>query len=534
MLPRILVEYLTKQMNFPTITSILLTITALIFTRILYEYFLKPFLRVLAYKDIPNSIITYKIGDREVWTKTNISAPPLTTKRDSPFLATEEYNLLREHPDLQVIVSNLIQTPMITLIDHQLGAEIAKNHDNYMHFRSNTLIGKTYLRYSMIFSTGLEWKRQRKLISKSFDFESMQKVIPIVQDVAKEFFAKGNFANGKDPIPLQQTFVKTSWEAFSRSFFGDNLKGYTVEGVPFAQSLNVLLKEQSEMLMDSQYQIFGTYAAIWNSDIRRQVKKLREFGKVAEKIIEDLTTRIKRGETKVSDDRKGILELIIESSEEHGDKLTNLELIANFISFSFAGTDTTANTSSNLLYCLATHPEVKRKLIEEINANWDGESPMTLAIINKLEYFHALILETLRVMSPAPFLLPRVAKSDHMIGNIPIKKGYLVQPQFGPTWLSPKFIKDPEVFKPERWIKGHEEQEHLRDVYTFNPFSFGARTCIGQHFAAIQIKIMLSYFLTRFDFELPPNFKLSPMITRATMEPQEPIQMLIWLKKNAN
>jgi cytochrome P450 len=151
------------------------------------------------------------------------------------------------------------------------------------------MIGTRYTRYAMIFSTGNDWKRQRKIISKAFDFESMRKILPIVQELAKEFFENETFTNGKEPLALQSIFLRYTWEALSRTFFGDNLNGYTVHGKPFAHGLNTFMKGQFEVLMHSQYQIFGEKAAFWNSTIRDQVKKTQEFGKVVEKMIENIT-----------------------------------------------------------------------------------------------------------------------------------------------------------------------------------------------------------------------------------------------------
>lgn len=513
-------------MNNFTIFSLFMTFFALILTHLIYRLVLKPWFQIRAYRNIPGVKIIYKLGKKEIRTYDNLKEEPILLKTDSPFLITELNTRLLKNPDLRVIVSNLATHPEILIFDHQLGAEVIKNHDYYTNFLRTTIIGKYFLRYAMIMSTGEEWKRQRKIISKAFDFESMRKLIPIIEDVAKEIFSD-DFTNGREPQKLHSIFLKFTWEAISRSFFGDNLKQYKFRGLPFAEGLNRYVKSQFDVFMDPQYQIFGETAALWNSKIRDSVRGAKEIGKVAERMVIDVTDRIKKGELKNADGRKGILELIQESSKEQNDSLSLLQLIANFFSFSFAGTDPSSNTSTNLLFCLETYPEAKKKVLEDIQAHWDGKIPLTWEILNKMEYLQALIFETLRVMTPVPAAIFRVAKHDHMIGDIPVKKGYLVRPFFAPTWFSPSWIKDPDQFIPERWIKGNEQQEHLKDVFIFNPFSFGPRNCIGQHFAVAQMKVALCYFLTKFDFNLPTGFKLSPMVIRGPQEPEEPIKMFI-------
>ena len=514
-----------------SLLNTVLTVLAFLVVGFIYRIFIKPFFQIRAYKNIPGVLVTYKIGTKAIWEHKNSVGEPLEFDEDSPFYRTENNTLLLKYPNLKAIVTNLAHNPHITIIDHNLTAEIIKNPDYYMNFLRNTMFGKVYGRYAMIFSTPAVWKRQRKVISGAFDFDSMRKIMPIIQEVAKEFFENETFTNGKEPQALQQFFLAYTWEALSRSFFGDDLKNFTPGGEPFSKIINAFVKRQFSIFMSLQYQIFGNTAALWNSTIRRERKRLFELGKFVENMVEIISGRIKRGELKNADGRKGILELILENSNEN-DSLTNMELMGNFFGFSFAGTDTSSNTASNLLYCLAANPEIKQKVIEDIQTHWDGQSPLTPEILNKIEYLHASLLETLRVMSPVPFLLPRVAIRDHMIGDIPIKKGYLVQAYFSPTLFSPWWIKNPEQFQPERWIKGREAYQQLEDVFIFNPFSFGPRNCIGQHFAMTQMKIAMCYFLPRFEFSLPPDFKLSPMVRRATMEPREPIKMFIKPKSN--
>ena len=65
--------------------------------------------------------------------------------------------------------------------------------------------------------------------------------------------------------------------------------------------------------------------------------------------------------------------------------------------------------------------------------------------------------------------------------------------------------KDPLVFNPERFLqKNHSEKATTgnRHPFAFIPFSAGARNCIGQKFAMMELKIILSLLL--FNFEIVP------------------------------
>lgn len=59
--------------------------------------------------------------------------------------------------------------------------------------------------------------------------------------------------------------------------------------------------------------------------------------------------------------------------------------------------------------------------------------------------------------------------------------------------VDPKEFKNPEEFIPERWIRGEKEFPSAKDAHPFSymPFGFGARACIGRRFAEFEIEILV-------------------------------------------
>ena len=134
-----------------------------------------------------------------------------------------------------------------------------------------------------------------------------------------------------------------------------------------------------------------------------------------------------------------------------------------------------------------------------------------------MDNLHGVLKETLRFYCPAVMPLYRVVVQDHMIGDLLVKKGQWIKPEFMPLFHDEKYFEKPEKFYPERW----KEMGSKLDPYAFTPFSAGPRNCIGQHLAIIESKIIVSEFLERFDYKLKDeNYQLR-MIQRFLYEPFE-------------
>ena len=144
--------------------------------------------------------------------------------------------------------------------------------------------------------------------------------------------------------------------------------------------------------------------------------------------------------------------------------------------------------------------------------------------VNKMEELHCFLKETLRMTTPIPVAMDRIAVKDHKLGDVDIPKGMRVKPDYFAVAYDEKYWTEPEKFNPERW-KGKI------DPSAFLPFLAGPRNCIGQHLAMIEAKVIVSEFLERFEFKLKDGYQLK-MIYRFLYEPEDEILFDLKPKKD--
>ena len=137
---------------------------------------------------------------------------------------------------------------------------------------------------------------------------------------------------------------------------------------------------------------------------------------------------------------------------EKEESLDRRSLIGEGQGFIVAGSDTTANTMTYLVYAVTRHPDVQNRLVDELSAlrndfGWDD--------LRDLPYLNKCIDETLRLYGPASSALPR---------HVPQGGAYLAGyhfPSDGKFVVSTQAYtlhRNPSVFpEPERWVSYYKE-----------------------------------------------------------------------------
>ncbi|XP_033071818.1 cytochrome P450 4V2 isoform X2 [Trachypithecus francoisi] len=184
--------------------------------------------------------------------------------------------------------------------------------------------------------------------------------------------------------------------------------------------------------------------------------------------------------------------LMFKEGWEHKKSLKILHTFTN------NGHDTTAAAMNWSLYLLGSNPEVQKKVDHELDDVFGrSDRPATVEDLKKLRYLECVIKETLRLFPSVP-LFARSVSEDCEVAGYRVLKG--TEAVIVPYALhrDPRYFPNPEDFQPERFFPENAQGRH---PYAYVPFSAGPRNCIGQKFAVMEEKTILSCILRHFWIE---------------------------------
>ncbi|KAF0906922.1 hypothetical protein E2562_013306 [Oryza meyeriana var. granulata] len=218
-----------------------------------------------------------------------------------------------------------------------------------------------------------------------------------------------------------------------------------------------------------------------------------------------------------------MLEPCTPKHDESKPQLSIDEIIAECKTFFFAGHDTTSHLLSWTMFLLSTHPKWQEKLREEVVMECGGEVP-TGDMLNKLKLFNMFLLETLRLYGPVAFIQRR-AGANLDLGGITVPEGTILSIPIVTIHCDKEvWGEDADEFKPESFKNGvSKAAKHPNALLSF---SNGPRSCIGQNFAMIEAKAVITMILQRFSFTLSPKYVHAPTDV-ITLHPMYGLPMIL-------
>jgi cytochrome P450 len=217
-----------------------------------------------------------------------------------------------------------------------------------------------------------------------------------------------------------------------------------------------------------------------------------------------------------------LLDMLMSAKDEDTrEQMTNRQLRDEVMTLVLAGHETTANALTWTWYLLSKHPDVARRLADEVHEVLGDRTP-TLADLPRLKITNAILQESMRLYPPV-WAFERQALEPDTLRGFPIAKDAIVG--FSPFVIHrhPAHWDNPEGFDPDRFLDARAERRHR---YAYLPFGGGPRQCIGNGFAMMEAQIIVAMIAQRHRLELVcgERVEIDPTVT---LRPKSGVHMLV-------
>lgn len=180
-------------------------------------------------------------------------------------------------------------------------------------------------------------------------------------------------------------------------------------------------------------------------------------------------------------------------------------LVSTLMDFFIAGMETTTTSLLWTILYLMHHPDIQKQVHEELDKVIGRDRCPSLSDMPSLPLTQAVLLESHRRTSLVFVSVPHHAKSDVQLGGYTIPAGSTVLPNLFHIMNDPEYWKDPEMFRPGRFI---DDQGQFRSDERVIPFSVGKRYCLGQSLAEKEFFLFFVTLMQTFSFSPVPGYAL--------------------------
>ncbi|KAL3876313.1 hypothetical protein ACJMK2_034175 [Sinanodonta woodiana] len=364
-----------------------------------------------------------------------------------------------------------------------------------------------WLGTGLLTSTGDKWRSRRKMLTPSFHFRILNDFLSVFNDQAKILEKKLRAKTDGADFNIYTYIALCTLDIICETAMGRNVNAQGNSDSAYVKAVNritelTILRQRSPWLWPDF--IFNLTRD--GKDYKKCLKILHEF---TEKVIrEKEEARSMDEKTLTMDDmlkdrdeddigkkkRLAFLDMLL-CAVENGEKLPFLDVREEVDTFMFEGHDTTAVATNWAIHLIGANPEVQEKIHQELDGIFgNSDRPVTMDDLKEMKYLECALKEALRIFPSVPFF-GRSLTEDTKIGNHKFEKGQTVIIVPAAIHMDKKVYPDPEKFDPDRFLPNNVISRH---PYAFIPFSAGPRNCIGQKFAVMEEKVLLSTILRNF------------------------------------
>lgn len=368
---------------------------------------------------------------------------------------------------------------------------------------ANRLIEPLVGEESVIMREGERHRRERQLLMPPFHGERLRAYGDLICHITHSMMGQ---LEKDQPFVARSLMQQISLQVILEAVFGLH------EGKE-SQQLKQLLVSMTEIFRSPLTSSFLFFRALqqdflpWNP--------WKHFVRQRQQLDQLLYAEIAQRRAQAEPARQDILSLLLSARDEAGNPMTEQELRDELMTLLFAGHETTATAMAWALYWTHFLPEVKEKLLQELAST--DEDPMSIA---RLPYLTAVCQEALRIYPVAMLMFPRITQEPVKLVGYKIEPGTAVMGCIYLVHQREDLYPNPKQFQPERFI----ERQYAN--WEFLPFGGGARRCVGDALALLEMKLVLATILKHYQIALVGHQPEQPQRRGVTLAPSGRVKMV--------
>ncbi|XP_011156580.1 cytochrome P450 4g15 [Solenopsis invicta] len=451
-------------------------------------------------------------------------------------MALKYYDFLNNS---RVIGAHFGTKSVVVLLDPE-DIELILSSSMYLDKATEYRMFKPWLGDGLLITSGNKWRKHRKAIAPSFHMNILKTFVPLFYENSIDLVNRLRDEVGKE-FDCHDYLSAVTVDILTETAMGIKREKRAKTGYDYAMAVmkmsDIVARRHYDMslyldtffqfskLANIQKKLLKTIHTLTEHVIKQkaidveekrakgeQVKEA-ENGKPSEKSNATENTETVKNNTTfnmhyVRDDldeidendigekkRLAFLDMMFEMKKNG--QMTDEEIWEEVNTIMFEGHDTTAAGSSFALSVLGNHPDIQARVHEELDTIFgDSDRQCTYQDTLEMKYLERVILETLRLFPPVPWIARKVNKEVKLVtGNYIIpKNATVIIMQFWVHRLE-KYYPNPTVFNPDNFLPEKMQQRHY---YAYIPFSAGPRSCVGRKFAMLKLKVLLSTILRNY------------------------------------
>jgi cytochrome P450 len=413
---------------------------------------------------------------------------------------------------------------------------LIRDHQNFIKSRG-LQVSKRILGEGLVTSEGEYHDKQRRIIQPAFHPNRVKNYGHMMVDYAERISERWQ---DKMVIDIHSEMMHITSAIIAKSVLGSNIVDIESHKVNNAlltsmEYLNRILMPFGELIEKIPLlpinKDFRSAKNTLDSIVYRMIKEHRDSTGIKKK---------PKGDKKDDDDNNNknvnlhrnhdLLYTLMEAQDQEAGikQMSDIQLRDEVMTIFLAGHETTANALTWTFYLLSRHPDVERRVYEELcsvlrdknnddnELNQSKDCTATLRLptiedISKLEYTEKVLRESMRLYPPA-WTLGRQALTDYVIDKYVIPSGSIILMSQYVMHHNARYFPNPEVFDPDRWTK---EFKSVLPRFSYFPFGGGIRGCVGEPFAWIEGILVIATVYRKWKMHHDPEHKveLKPLIT---------------------